>query len=113
MRFSDKNGIKDKDLSASIERAEKGLIDADLGGGVIKQRLPRKGGGLSGGYRSIILYKKSDSAFFVYGWAKSDMDNITKADERAFKKMAGEIFALDAEDLKKAIECGELTEVRS
>jgi len=41
------------------------MIDADLGGGVIKQRVARTGGGKSGGYRTITLDRKADIAFFV------------------------------------------------
>ena len=33
--------------------ANSGLIDADLGGGLIKPRIPRKGQGKSGGYRIV------------------------------------------------------------
>jgi hypothetical protein len=36
-------------LGQAIERAERGLIDADLGGGIIKQRVARQGQGRSAG----------------------------------------------------------------
>ncbi|MCW5700805.1 MAG: type II toxin-antitoxin system RelE/ParE family toxin, partial [Rhodospirillales bacterium] len=55
-RFADREGIADAELREAILRAEDGLIDADLGGGVIKQRIARKGQGKSGGFRSIVLY---------------------------------------------------------
>ncbi|EDT5580287.1 type II toxin-antitoxin system RelE/ParE family toxin [Salmonella enterica subsp. enterica serovar Kokomlemle] len=59
-RFARKQCITDRALHDAIERAEKGLIDADLGGGVIKQRVARQGQGKSGGYRTIVLYKTAD-----------------------------------------------------
>ncbi len=48
-RFARKARIDDAALRDAIDRAERGLVDADLGGAVIKQRVPRKGRGRSGG----------------------------------------------------------------
>lgn len=42
-RFANHEGIEDADLCDAIRRAERGSIDADLGGGIIKQRIARKG----------------------------------------------------------------------
>ncbi len=70
-RFAAKESIADAALGDAVRRAEAGLIDADLGGGVIKQRLARPGQGKSGGFRSIVLFKRGATAFFVYGFAKS------------------------------------------
>jgi hypothetical protein len=55
-RFADHEGIADADLCDVVRRAEEGLIDADLGGGVIKQRIARKEQGKSGGFRSLVLF---------------------------------------------------------
>ena len=70
-RFARKQKIPDAVLRDAIRRAEQGLIDADLGGGVIKQRVARPGQGRSGGYRTLIVYRQAQRAFFVYGFAKS------------------------------------------
>lgn len=66
-RFARKEKISAEALWEAVGRAEQGQIDADLGGGVIKQRIARPGGGKSKGYRSIVLYRKDDKAFFVFG----------------------------------------------
>jgi len=66
-----REGIADSSLLEAIERAEQGLMDADLGGGLIKQRVARKGQGRSGGYRTILAYRARDRAFFILGFAKS------------------------------------------
>ena len=58
-------------LRDAVVRAEKGQIDADLGGDVIKQRIARPGQGKSKGYRTIIFFRRGARAFFVYGFAKS------------------------------------------
>ncbi|WP_275099291.1 type II toxin-antitoxin system RelE/ParE family toxin [Sedimenticola hydrogenitrophicus] len=60
----------------TVERAGKGQIDADLGGGVLKQGVARQGQGKSGGFRTIILYRTAERAVFVYGFAKSDRQAI-------------------------------------
>lgn len=77
-KFASKEGISDEKLIKAVEDAEAGNIDADYGGDVIKQRIARPGKGKSGGYRSIILYRKENRAFFVYGFAKSVTDNIDR-----------------------------------
>ena len=94
-----------------MERAEQGQIDADLGGGVIKQRIARPGGGKSKGYRSIVLYRKEDKAFFVFGFPKSELGNIREDEEIQFKKMAKQVLALTDEHLQRLIENGQFEEV--
>lgn len=98
-RFARKENISDASLRDAVERAESGRIDADLGGGVVKQRVARAGQGRSGGFRTIILYLKSERAFFVYGFAKSDLANISGKDEAGFKKAAQHVFALTEDQL--------------
>lgn len=100
-RFARKERISDKKLCELIRSADAGKIDADLGGGVIKQRLSRQGEGKSGGYRTIILYRQQDRAFFVYGFAKSDEANISFEDEKAFRKLAGIVLNLPETALKE------------
>ncbi len=64
-RFADRGGIDDAALCEAMDRARSGLVDADLGGGVIKQRIAREGGGRSGGFRTIVLFRRDALAFFV------------------------------------------------
>jgi len=99
-------------LRDAIARAEKGMIDADLGGNVIKQRIARPGQGKSGGYRTIVVFRKGERAFFVYGYAKSELDNIDQEEADAFKRAARELLALSDEQIQRLIENGALTEVK-
>ena len=69
-RFAGREGIDDAALCEAVGRARSGSVDADLGGGVIKQRIARKGGGRSGGFRTIILFRRGELAFFVYGFCQ-------------------------------------------
>ena len=110
-RFARGEDIAASALCEAIDRAEAGRIDADLGGGVIKQRLARRGGGKSGGFRTIVLFRRGARAFFVYGFAKSDRDNIQADELRAFRRLADEMFRLDDRALTAALANGTLTEV--
>ena len=86
----------------SIEpEIEAGKIDADYGGGVIKQRIARPNEGKSVGFRSIILYRKDDKAFFVYGFSKKVKENLSGLEVREFKAMAKIIFSLPYSELSK------------
>lgn len=110
-KFAAKQGITDADLREAAERADNGLIDADLGGGVIKQRIARKGQGRSGGYRSIILFKQGDRAFFAHIFAKNDRENIDRQDLQNFKRLAAQTQTLTADELAALKDTGEIKEL--
>ena len=110
-RFARKARITDALLCAALDAASRGLIDADLGGGGVKQRIARQGEGKSGGFRSIVLFQQRERAFFVHGFAKNEQDNIKDDELEAFKMLAAEMMAYDEDALAKAIANGTLTEV--
>ena len=110
-RFADREGMDDAALRDAVRRAGEGLIDADLGGGVIKQRIARKGQGRSGGFRSIVLFRRGELAFFVYGFAKSDRQNLRRDELGAFRLLADEMLKLDEADLQAALANGTIIEV--
>ena len=110
-KFAREENIGDATLCRVIGDAEAGLIDADYGGGVIKQRIARPNEGTSGGYRSIILYRQGEKSFFVYGFPKNERANINRVEEREFKELAKITFALADEQLAKLITTGAYTEV--
>ena len=87
------------------------MIDADLGGGVIKQRIARPGEGKSEGYRSIVVFRNGDKAFFVYGFPKSELGNIRDDEAEQFKKSAKSILALSDDLIRQLIEKDQLEEV--
>ena len=110
-RYVRRVGILDAALCYAVSQVDRGLIDADLGSGVIKQRVARTGGGKSGGFRTIILFKVSTLAIFVYGFAKNERSNIHTNELIAFKLLAAEVLAYDAAALAKAVTAGAFTEV--
>lgn len=110
-RFARKEQIDDAMLRDAIARAGNGSVDADLGGGVIKQRIARQGGGKSGGYRCIILFRKEEKAFFVYGFPKSERGNIRPDETAEFKKLAKFYLALSEEQIEIMLKNEDITEV--
>ena len=112
-RFARKVALTDTALSNAIMHAERGLIDADLGGGVIKQRIARRGDGKSGGFRTIVLLRLKERAVFVYGFEKSARDNIQDDELQAFRRLARQMLSYDDTELAAAIKAGVLIEVRS
>ena len=89
-RFADREGLEDAAVCEAVRRARRGLIDANLGGSVIKQRVARKGGGRSGGFRTILLFRQGELAFFVYGFAKSSRENLRRDELETFRLLADE-----------------------
>jgi hypothetical protein len=74
-------------------------------------RIARKGRGKSGGYRSIVLFRRQQKAFFIYGFAESDRDNIDRRELTAFRLLATELLALDETGLRAAMNNGTITEI--
>lgn len=95
----------------AVERAQHGLIDADLGGGVIKQRVARPGKGKSGGYRTLILFRQGDRAIFAFGFAKAKQANISKADLALLRDAATEALKWSGEELDRLAASGTLVEI--
>jgi hypothetical protein len=87
-RFARKERLDDGRLCEAIARAELGSVDADLGGHLIKQRVARPGGGRSGGTRTVIAYRAAHRSVFLYGFAKSERDNIDARELADLKKLA-------------------------
>ncbi len=98
-------------LREAVLRAESGLVDADLGGGVIKQRVARAGQGKSGGYRTLILFRRGDRAIFAFGFAKNDQANIAKADLALLKAAATEALGWSGTELDRLAAFGTLMEI--
>ena len=103
MRYARQENLVDHSLCDAIERAERGLVDADLGGGIIKQRVARTGQGRSGGYRLLIAYRSGKRAVFLYGFAKSERDNIEADELETLKEIGAAWLEAKKERLEYAI----------
>jgi hypothetical protein len=103
--------ISDANLVEAIRRAERGLIDAQLGGGIIKQRVARAGQGRSGGYRVLIAYRHQTLSVFLYGFAKNERDNIDDDELATLRDITKGWLHADPEALSRAIANGLIQEV--
>lgn len=111
-KFARKERISDQALCDAVKRAEQGLVDADLGGGLIKQRVARPGGGRSGGYRVMVFYRSGDRAVFVYGFAKNDRANLNRDEVETFQAAAKVVLGLTHAQVEAEVKAGRWTEVK-
>lgn len=110
-RFARAEGLGNAALAKAIAEAEKGLVDADLGSGLIKLRVARAGGGKRGGYRTLIAYRAGARAVFLFGFAKNERDNISPVQLAELKAAAADILRRSEELLEEDIIEGRLLEV--
>jgi hypothetical protein len=111
-RFTRREHIADTSLKEAIGRAESGNIDADLGGGLIKQRVARQGQGRSGGYRMVIAYRTGDRAIFLLGFAKNEQENISSGELTALRALVKVWLQAPQHDIATALNEGVLQEIK-
>ena len=110
-RFARRERISNASLREAIERAERGIIDADLGGGLIKQRVGRKGQGRSGGFRMLLAYRIADRAVFLFGFAKNERENISPDELAVLKQVAAMWLGAEEARIALGLAEGEIQEV--
>jgi len=101
-KFARQNGIGDASLITAVERAMHGLIDADLGGHIIKQRVARPGQGRRGGFRMLIGIRP-DRAIFLFGFAKNEREDIDDDQLRTLREIVLFWFAADEVKIGRAL----------
>ncbi|MET3108034.1 hypothetical protein AAKU67_004228 [Oxalobacteraceae bacterium GrIS 2.11] len=110
-RWMRKTELSDGALCQAVNEMLQGLIDADLGGGIVKKRIAVSGRGKSGGARTLIATNKGSKWFFVFGFEKNDRANITENELEALQELAKELLAITVKQLDEAIQNGALTEI--
>ena len=98
-READSNGISDEDCREAIRKAERGLIDADLGQGLIKQRISRGNQGAARGSRAVVFYRRGKVAVFLHIFPKSKKANLTKSELAMYSRAAQELAKLTDKEL--------------
>ena len=106
-----KAGLTDPALLKAVSEMMQGLIEADLGGHVVKKRVALPGRGKRGGARTIVATRRSDRWFFLFGFSKSERSNIDEDELKLFQEVAGELLALVDRQLADALVAGEIAEV--
>lgn len=110
-RFARKACIHESLLWDAAQRANLGLMDADLGGGVVKQRIARAGEGKSGGSRVILVLRSEARAVFVYGFEKKDRSNIKSDELEALRELASVMLGYSDEEIAQRVADGVLIEI--
>jgi hypothetical protein len=110
-RWSQKSGLSDSLLKIAVLEIQRGLIEADLGGGVIKKRIALPGKGKRSGARTLLATNKSDRWFFLFGFEKNERANISGNELDSLKKLAKNLLGLTAKQIAVAIGEGALVEV--
>jgi len=98
-------------LRDAVAEMKEGLIDARLGGGIIKKRIARSGQGKRGGYRVILASNLGDRWVFMFGFAKNERDNVDDDELRLLRKLAAAWLEMDEGMVKEALASGDLVEV--
>lgn len=110
-RWAKKIDLRDETLSQAIEQIQNGQYEANLGGFLYKKRIAVDGKGKSGGLRTIIALKKDDKAFFIYGYAKNRLENITEAELEALKELSKIYFHYSDNEINNAVKSEKIIEV--
>ena len=110
-RWFRKIGLPDVALCHAVEEMEQGLIDANLGGGVVKKRLALPGRGKRSGARTLVATNKGDRWFFLFGFEKNERANITAEELDGLREITRHLLCMTAEQLDEAVRDGSLQEI--
>jgi len=110
-RWFRKIGLSDVSLCHAVEKMEQGLIDANLGGGVVKKRLALPGRGKRGGARTLVATNKGDRWFFLFGFEKNERANITAEELEGLRVITRQLLGMTSEQLDEAVRDGSLQEI--
>lgn len=110
-RWLRKSGLSDRALCQAVKEMIAGLIDADLGGGLVKKRVGLPGRGKRGGARTLVATNKGSRWFFVFGFEKNERANISGEELEALQDLAADLLARTSAQLGAAVADGTLQEI--
>lgn len=110
-RWLNKTDLSVDALCKAIEDMERGLIDANLGGGLMKKRVALPGRGKRGSTRTLVATNHLDRWFFVFGFEKNDRDNLSASELSALKTLAADLLRLGLAQITTAVAANTLQEI--
>ena len=110
-RWMRKSGLTDAVLCEAIQEMSEGLVDADLGSGVVKKRVGLPGRGKRGGARTLVATNRGTRWFFVFGFEKNVRSNISDSELEALQSLAVDLLSRTSEQLDLAVADGTLQEI--
>ena len=106
-----KTDLTDEILCLGVREMESGLIDADLGGCVIKKRLPLPDRGKRSSVRTIVATRREEKWFYVFGFEKNERDNIDGRELKALREVAAVLLSLSDAEILSSIDGHEMEEI--
>ena len=110
-RWMRKTALTDEALCAAVREMIQGLIDGDLGGGVVKKRVGLAGRGKRGGARTLVATNRGNRWFFVFGFEKNERANISAEEKEALQGIAQDLLSSTGTELDVAAKDGSLQEI--
>lgn len=110
-RWMRKNRMTDMQLREAVREMQDGLIDARLGGHLLKKRIPLPGKGKRGSARTIVATRLAGTWIFLVGFNKNERASISPDELQALQQIATVYLSLDSEQLQTLIDTDELSEV--
>ena len=104
-------GLADEALLQAVAEMMQGLVDADLGGGVVKKRIALGGQGKRGGSRTILATNKKNKWIFIFGFEKNERGNVSAKELEALQSLAKDLLGLAELKLQVYVQSGKLIEV--
>ncbi|MBF0310924.1 MAG: type II toxin-antitoxin system RelE/ParE family toxin [Magnetococcales bacterium] len=111
-RWLRKSPLDDRDLIRAAEEMARGLIDADLGGGVVKKRVAPPGQGKSGGVRVLVATRRGGNWFFLFGFEKNDRATVSPRELAALQALSSDLLGLTESRLEEALADERLEEIQ-
>jgi hypothetical protein len=111
VRWMLRTALTDNDLCRAVAELESGLVDADLGGAIVKKRVALPGRGKSRGARVLVATDRNRTYFFLFGFEKNERTNVSAAELDALQSIAGDLLALSSQQLDALVASGALQEI--
>ena len=110
-KWARKNSLNDLLLRKAVLEIRSGLIDANLGGGVVKKRIALTGRGKRSSTRTLLATNLRNKWIFIFGFEKNEMDNISEKELLTLKMLANDLLGMSAAQIKVAVQEGSLVEI--
>jgi len=111
VRWMRKTELTEQLLCKAVDEMHQGLIDAELGSGLVKKRVAVGSRGKSRGIRTLVATNKENLWVFVFGFSKNDRANISDVELEALQFLTEDLLNLTNLEMKDAVQDGSLQEI--
>jgi hypothetical protein len=111
-RWMRKSQVTHLDILGAAEEMVQGLIDANLGGHLVKKRVALRGRGKSAGARTIVATKFEQRWIFLFGFEKNERSNIDANELKVLQELAATLLDFDQQAIAVAVGAGQLFQLQ-